>query len=128
MEEKRQNKKSSVKQQKKKKTFPLPRLPLGSLHCPIYLHFFFLSPNPEPGPRLLVSQRLKKKRTERVHKNLSLYGARISKYPGNDLFSGCEEQSLPALTILSTTIFHKNKPKSEAFSNFQLNNLLNLNY
>lgn len=37
---------------------------------------------------------------------------------------GYKEQSLSALT--STTICHKNKPKSEAFSNFQLNNLLNL--
>lgn len=43
-----------------KKTFPLSRLPLGSLRCPIYLHFFFLSPNLEPGPRLVVSQQLKK--------------------------------------------------------------------
>lgn len=107
-----------------KKTFPLSRLPLGSLRCPIYLHFFFLSPNLEPGPRLVVSQQLKKKKGPKAYTNkLPLYGARISRYPGNDLFSGYKEQSLPALTRLSTTICHKNKPKSEAFSNFQLYNL-----
>ena len=90
--------------------------------------FFFSFTQSGAWSQAIGKSRLKKKRTERVHKNLPLYGARISKYPGNDLFSGCEEQSLPALTRLSTTIFHKNKPKSEAFSNFQLNNLLNLNY
>ena len=61
------------------KTFPLPRLPLGSLRCPNLSSFFFLSPNPEPGPRLLVSQRLKK--TDRA-RTQTYYHYMGLEYPG----------------------------------------------
>ena len=57
-----------------KKTFPLPRLPLGSLRCPIYLHFFFLSPNLEPGPKLVVSQQLKTTDPKRTQTNYHYMG------------------------------------------------------
>lgn len=85
MGEKRQNKKNGVKQQKKK-PFPSPGYRSARFAVQIYLHFCFLSPNPEPGPlQASGKSTTKKKRTEHVHKqatiiwgsNIKVYGVRL---------------------------------------------------
>ena len=63
----------------KKKPFPSQGYRSARFAVQIYLHFFFLSPNPEPGPRLLVSQRLKK--TDRA-RTQTYYHYMGLEYPG----------------------------------------------
>lgn len=123
---KKAKQKNGVKQQKK--TFPSQGYRSARFAVQIYLHFFFYFTQSGAWSQAIGKSTTKKNGPSAYTNILPLYGARISRYPGNDLFSGCKEQSLPALTRLSTTICHKNKPKSEAFINFQLNKLLNLNY